>query len=399
MQDLTTGHIERFIQLAGVAVGFETLRALVDEAQFGDEDFVGIPAAVSATDLMVDIGSAPPMLVEGLLPDRSLFLLTGKPKSGKSLLALDIADSVAEGRPALGELPVSRSGPVLYLAMEDGKREIVRRLGLRNRDVPQFGSMLLASSNLYFIPEPFNLSEPRCLARFIENARDMDPVLIVIDTAAEALDIRDWVSRSEIVRKIAPIRSLARDLCAVLLVAHNRKAEGDGGDEIAGSNALAGAADGWISVQRVARRENDDLRLFMCIEGRGGVGHELIAEMDHRSLRFRRVSQAQADAEESDRRTSTLAQQRSRRHAAARDTVRTLGGKFTITDLAAAMGLTYRQAWLLTKEMKAIGDVEEVEPGDRGGQEPPKASRPMAVFALCRHESDLLTDIPPKTPT
>ena len=45
------------------------------------------------------------MLIENLLPDHSLFLLTGKPKAGKSFLALDIADSICRGAPALGALP------------------------------------------------------------------------------------------------------------------------------------------------------------------------------------------------------------------------------------------------------------------------------------------------------
>src|SRR5689334_5649174 len=53
----------------------------------------------SVAQLMEDVGELPPMLIEGLLPDRSLFLLAGKPKAGKSFLALDIADAVCQGKP------------------------------------------------------------------------------------------------------------------------------------------------------------------------------------------------------------------------------------------------------------------------------------------------------------
>src|SRR5205814_6917974 len=117
-------------------------------------------------------------------------------------------------------------------------------------------------------------------------ARAIRPSLIIVDTAAEALDIRDWINRSEILAKIAPLRRLARELCTILLVAHNRKAEGVMGDEIAGSNALAGAVDGWISAHRAERRDNDNRRLFLRVEGRGGVGRELAVEMDHKTLKF-----------------------------------------------------------------------------------------------------------------
>src|SRR5204862_4511919 len=139
---------------------------------------------------------------------------------------------------------------------------------------------------LYCMTDSFPLTEPDEYALFREKARALAPSLIVIDTAAEALDIGDWINRAEILAKISPIRRLARNLCTILLVAHNRKAEGDMGDEIAGSNALAASVDGWISAHKVERRPAGNRRLFLRVEGRGGVGHELIAEMDHESLKF-----------------------------------------------------------------------------------------------------------------
>src|SRR5205807_8902562 len=179
---------------------------------------------------------------------------------------------------ALGTLSVNRQGPVLYLALEDGKVELARRLARRG--------FKRGPHALYFVSEPFSLNDPVNIARFREIAQDLAPTLIVIDTAAEALDIRDWINRAEILTKIGPIRRLAREVCTVLLIAHNRKAEGDMGDEIAGSNALAGAVDGWISAHKVERRPNGNRRLFLRVEGRGGVGHELVAEMDHETLHF-----------------------------------------------------------------------------------------------------------------
>src|SRR5438045_1790734 len=75
----------------------------------------------SVAQLFVDVGELPPMLVEDLLPDRSLFLLAGKPKAGKSFLALDIADAVCQGRAVFGNYRVNLPGPVVYVGMEDGE--------------------------------------------------------------------------------------------------------------------------------------------------------------------------------------------------------------------------------------------------------------------------------------
>ena len=70
----------------------------------------------------------PPLnyLLPGLVPE-GLCLLVSRPKLGKSWLVLDIAIATAVGRFVLGELKPA-SGEVLYLALEDGRRRLKRRL-------------------------------------------------------------------------------------------------------------------------------------------------------------------------------------------------------------------------------------------------------------------------------
>ena len=365
----------------------------------------------TAEELVAEAGRLPPMLVEGLLPHNSLFLLTGKPKAGKSFLALDIADSVRRGAPALGELRVNGPGTVLYVALEDGPIELARRLTQRgilppepqntsnpppNTPTPENLKTQTpqppehqttqppdpaAPASLCFITDSFCLTEPKHLARFVRQARSLQPVLIVIDTAAEALDIRDWNNRAEILAKIAPIRRLARDLCTVLLVAHNRKAEGDMGDEIAGSNALAGAVDGWISAHRVERRENGNRRLFLRVEGRGGVGQELAAEMDHRTLAFSLIPPEQREADAAAARRTAAMDRRAERHEQTRAALYSLGGRATISELAAAMGTAYKIAWSLVREMVALGEIEEQITSARTPG-PDGIGRPAPIYSL-----------------
>lgn len=70
----------------------------------------------------------PPLkfLVEGLITE-GLTLLAGKPKMGKSWMALDIAMSVAIGCEALGNRPCKK-GVALYCALEDNPRRLRRRM-------------------------------------------------------------------------------------------------------------------------------------------------------------------------------------------------------------------------------------------------------------------------------
>jgi len=72
--------------------------------------------------------------VPGILPE-GVCILAGKPKVGKSWLALDLALSVGAGREVLAMIPVE-PGPVLYLALEDTARRLTKRLRILCREAP-----------------------------------------------------------------------------------------------------------------------------------------------------------------------------------------------------------------------------------------------------------------------
>src|SRR5262249_35063944 len=65
--------------------------------------------------------------VEEIVPE-GLTLLAGKPKLGKSWLALHLGLAVSCGGVALGRIDVD-AGDVLYLALEDTKRRLPGRIG------------------------------------------------------------------------------------------------------------------------------------------------------------------------------------------------------------------------------------------------------------------------------
>jgi RecA-family ATPase len=65
-------------------------------------------------------------VVQDVLPE-GLSLLAGKPKKGKSWMALGMCEAVAVGGVALGSKRVDR-GDTLYLALEDNKKRLQKRL-------------------------------------------------------------------------------------------------------------------------------------------------------------------------------------------------------------------------------------------------------------------------------
>src|SRR5215212_9732356 len=80
----------------------------------------------SAAELLEE--NLPPIrwTVPRVLPE-GLTVLGGKPKMGKSWLALGLCVSVASGGHALGKVEVE-CGSALYLGLEDNKRRLQRRL-------------------------------------------------------------------------------------------------------------------------------------------------------------------------------------------------------------------------------------------------------------------------------
>ena len=67
-------------------------------------------------------------IVPGYIPE-GLTLLCGKPKTGKSWLALGLAIAISSGGRAFGSIPMEEyQGKVLYLALEDNERRLKERL-------------------------------------------------------------------------------------------------------------------------------------------------------------------------------------------------------------------------------------------------------------------------------
>lgn len=333
---------------------------------------------LSLGEFLTEVGEPPPMLVEQLLPEKSLILLSGKPKHGKSLLTLDIMEAICRNRPVFGEYPVNRHGPVVYFGMEDGRYEIANRFLRR-------GAKPGDESALYICADRFHIGSPQSMSELKSRVQELTPSLITIDTAREALGIKDWSNPAEVTEKVRPVRDFAREVCTVLLVAHNRKMEGDNGDEIAGSNAFTSSVDGWISIHRKESLANHNLRLYLRKEGRGGLRGEDVVEMNTDTLRFTRLTPEQA-AEA--RRSAQARDQETKRQQQARTVLLWMlrnDGKGTAPDVERELEISVRAAQELLKFMAEPPCLWIEDSGERTGKT--KSAIVYTLTQIGKHEA------------
>jgi len=189
-------------------------------------------------------------LLPGLIPE-GLCLLVSRPKLGKSWLVLDIAAATAASRFVLGDLKPA-SGEVLYLALEDGRRRLQRRMG---RLLTTFSGTW--PDGITFATE-WSRSDQGGLAGIEDwinetTKKGKHPRLVIVDTLAQfrklatgkQIYLEDYTAISEL-QKLASKYNLT-----IIVVHHDRKGGADDVfDTVSGSLGLTGAADTIAILKR-----------------------------------------------------------------------------------------------------------------------------------------------------
>ena len=203
------------------------------------------PETMTAAELLDMVLPAAKWAVPGVLPE-GVTLLAGKPKMGKSWLALGLCIAVASGGRALGKILVEE-GETLYLALEDNKLRLQKRLRkmLAGRGGPRRMHWHLNWRRLDDVGvedlDRWLEARPGCRLVVIDTLKMVRPKTTgkrgVYDDDYEALE---------------PLLPLAaKHGVAILVVHHLRKMEaGDPLDMISGSTGLTGGVDGALVLKR-----------------------------------------------------------------------------------------------------------------------------------------------------
>lgn len=199
---------------------------------------------ITAAELSAKVFQPLMWVVDGILPE-GCYLLSARPKVGKSWLALQISLAVAFGTPTLGRTAVK--GKAIYLALEENQRRLQDRLKLLR---PQG----YATADLHLFTQ-WPAFDNGGLEKLIELIHELKPKLLVIDTLAKVRP----ASRNNHVyendyKALAPLTTIAGTYrCCIVIVTHNRKGKADADviEQVSGSLGLMGAVDGALIIDGV----------------------------------------------------------------------------------------------------------------------------------------------------
>ncbi|NLB94522.1 MAG: AAA family ATPase [Armatimonadetes bacterium] len=179
-------------------------KAAADHAPGGALDFTLIPL----DEFMCEYGdSRVQWIVQEWLPWATTGLIISPPAHYKTWFLLDLAVSIASGRPFLGQFPVEKPGPVILFQQEDAFQGLAGRIGLiagnrlmEGQEVPDDDPL---SFSLY-IPEaiPVHIHRERVLRfgdrwsmeklrEFVEQIR---PRLVILDPLYSATTTEDFMA-------------------------------------------------------------------------------------------------------------------------------------------------------------------------------------------------------------
>lgn len=219
-------------------------------------------AMLSADHILTTEWPEPTWAIPELMPV-GLAILAGRPKIGKSWLALQLTQAVATGGRIFNKSV--KQGSVLFLALEDAPR----RLNSRMREQSwQVGSGRADFLTMKKFREHIGNLDGNGTEMLVEQMRTVNYRLVVIDTVSRAIAGAglDQLDSDDMTAMLSPLQETAQELNAVvLLIDHmNNQFTGDLASDIFGSVAKAGVPDTLMGLYRENGKASTDLR----VEGR-----------------------------------------------------------------------------------------------------------------------------------
>jgi len=248
-------------------------------------------------------------VVPGMLPVGETALLVASPKAGKSLLAYDVAFSVATGEDTfLGEK--CKQGKVLIVQCDESvgtaKGRLLKR-GFRHEDTDKVRFM-----------HKFSITQLNVLEERLETFR---PTLVIIDSLRRINAGRELSENSaEFADAVYQLKELcAQYNAACLLIHHSSKnSEAVGVDRVRGSSAIAGATWGIWQLDQIPKPDpnnkkkqiiepKDPVRI-LSITSRDTEGQRLMIELDPDQNHWLNHGEVGVNAEDLKERKSQSAQ-------------------------------------------------------------------------------------------
>jgi hypothetical protein len=284
-------------------------------------------------------------IVPNIIPAEGVALICSKPKFGKSWLAFDLCIACTTERYILGNIRPAR-GSALYLALEDSKRRLQRRM---TKLLPTFGATWPESLTLkteWLRLHEGGLDDIR--AWYADTKKTgRKPILVVVDVLAK---VRKPVGARPLYEAdygaLADLAKLANELgLAIVVLHHTRKmAADDLMETVSGSYGISGAVD---TVLVMANKPNGAV---LDVRGRDVESAELAIEFEKQTCRWRLLGDA-AEVHVSSQRAKIIA------------ALKEAGSPMTIPALIEATGMKRNALDVLLGRMAKEGEIRRVGKG------------------------------------
>jgi hypothetical protein len=179
-----------------------------------------------------------PLIGEDILFRDSLAWMVGKPGHGKSFVALDMAGCVGTGEMWQGYRVAQ--GTVLYLVAE-GVRGVKKRVRAWEK------AMGKPMSGVQFLPVAVQAAVGDQWAALIDLARELRPVLVILDTQARITVGMEENSNAEMGRFVDQVERLRKACAATVMIVHHIGRQGETGR---GATTVDGALSTIIRVSK-----------------------------------------------------------------------------------------------------------------------------------------------------
>jgi len=184
--------------------------------------------------------------VQDFLPSTGAFILSSKPKTGKTFLALQMASCIASGDKFLRNFDTVK-GQVLYIMTQGGRRALKHRIDKVFENKKELKNMFYLTA-----VEPLQQGGYETLQNFINLADN--PKLIVLDMITNMFpnikhsNYQAWAQVFEELNDFAIENNIS-----ILCVYHSRKEATDGSDftdDVLGSTGILGSVSGVLTLRR-----------------------------------------------------------------------------------------------------------------------------------------------------
>ena len=199
-------------------------------------------------ELINDMSDPPPAIVDGgILLDKTLCLVLGQPKSGKTLFATNLALKISFGEDYLG-FKINNPKKVLYLSAEGGYYPNRNRIKLMGAPLQQIQNASILGQNFDFNTySNYDLSDDKSIKEIISIIKKHEVEVLIIDPLVR-FHSGDENSAKDISVVMKNIRSLIEDYnLSIIIVHHSGKQVGRGAR---GSSVITSEYDSRITITK-----------------------------------------------------------------------------------------------------------------------------------------------------